>query len=125
MAEKDREHSKDNLIWSGKDHRNRTVNLYTKERDHILERHGEIMGNNFTAVYDTVEHPDSVYESGEYDNREVFFKKTTEATYGEKFFTKTIVEYEQSNTSGFIVTALPQKKEGGNVGQRTYPEDDV
>lgn len=125
MTDKDNAHNKKNLIWTGTDYKNRTVNLYTPERDHILDRHGEIMGNNFTAIYDTVEHPDSVYESGEFDNREVFFKKSTEATYGDKFFTKTIVEYEDENTSGFIVTSLPQKKEGGNVGRRTYPKNDV
>lgn len=123
MDEKEIEHSKENLIWSGTDYQNRSVSLYVADRDHILDRHGEIMGNNFTAIYDTVENPDSVYESGEFDNREVFFKKSTEATYGQKFLTKAVVEYNENNTSGFIVTSLPTKKEGGNVGQRIYPKD--
>ncbi len=124
MGEKDLDHSKENLIWSGKDHKGRSVSLFTGERDHIIEHHG-IMWNNFTAVYDSVEQPDAVYESGEYDNREVFFKKSSIPTYSTKYYTKTIVEYEKSNDSGYIVTSLPSKKEGGNVGQRTYPENEI
>ena len=124
MGGKELEHSKENLIWTGQDHKGRSVSLFTRERDHIIEHH-DIMGNNFTAVYDSVEDPDSVYDSAEYDNREVFFKKSTIATYSTNFFTKTIVEYEQDNKSGYIVTSMPSKKEGGNVGQRTYPENEI
>lgn len=66
-------HTKDNEIWKGKDHENRTVRLYVPERDHILNGH-DIMGNNFTAIYDTVQSPRAVYKSGESDNREFFLK---------------------------------------------------
>ena len=118
-------HTPDNLIWKGKDHKNATVCLFVPERDHILEGHGEIIGNNFTAVYDSVSSPDSVYESGSRDNREVFFKDSEEATYHNRLITKTVVEYNTARTAGFIVTAMPVKKVGGNIGVRTYPENDV
>ena len=119
MKPENNDHTKKNLIWSGKDHQNITVNLYVKERDHILESHGEMLGNNFTAIYDSVEHPDEVYDSGEFDNRSVFFKKSEEATYYPRFFTKTIVEYNSEGTTGFIVTSMPKEKVGGNIGRRT------
>ena len=119
----DREHTKETLIWSGKDFQSKTVRLYERERDHILDRHGDIMGNNFTAVYDSVEHPDSVYYSGEGDTRKVYFKMSPEATYTPKYYTKTVVEFDEGDTEGFIVTAMPSKKEGGNVGSRIYPEE--
>lgn len=64
--------SKDSLIWQGTDYRSRTVSLYEHERDHILEH--EIMGKNFTAIYETVERPDSVFLSTQNPEREVFFK---------------------------------------------------
>lgn len=117
------EHVKEKLIWQGKDFQNATVNLYEYERDHILEHHGEVMGNNFTAIYDTVEKPKSVYESGTERNRLVFFKMSDEATYTPKFFTKAIVEYNDEKTEGYIVTAMPSKKERGNIGDRVYPEE--
>lgn len=125
MEEEKRGHTPDNLVWTGKDHRGATVNLYVPERDHIIYGHGEIMGNNFTAIYDSVTNPDSVYNSGSYDNREVFFKKSGNATYYPHLITKTIVEYTERREKGFIVTAMPVKKEGGNVGEQTYPENDI
>lgn len=119
----ERKHSKENLIWSGKDYKSRTVNLFVYERDHILDRHGEIMGNNFTAVYDTVQDPDAVYNSAEGDDRKVYFKMSPEATYTPRYLTKTIVEFNKEETEGFIVTAMPSKKEGGSVGDKIYPEE--
>lgn len=122
MGEVERGHTNDNIIWSGKDHNSVTVKLYVNERDHIIESH-EVMENNFTAIYDTVESPDSVYESGDIGyrgKRAVFFKRTKNATYF-PLLTKAIVEYNDERTEGFIVTAFPRKKEDGNVGVRTYP----
>ena len=69
-----------------------------------------------------MENPDSVYYSAEGESREVFFKMSPEASYTPKFLTKTIVEFDQEKTEGFIVTAMPSKKEGGNIGDRIYPE---
>lgn len=125
MHEEKRGHTPDNLIWKGKDHKSTTVCLYANERDHIIERHDVPMGKNFTAIYDSVSSPDLVFESGEYDNREVFYKLSPEASYFPRLMTKTIVEYDAKRTKGFIVTAMPAKEVGGNIGVRTYPEEEL
>lgn len=128
MSEMDRAHSKENLIWSGQDYQNKTVSLYAAERDHIINGHNDQISENFTAIYDSVESPDSVYEGGVAKNnhgvRKVFFKKSAIATYYPKFLTKTVVEYP-TDDNGFIVTAFVTGKEGGNVGRKLYPEEDV
>ena len=64
------------------------------------------------AVKETINTPDSVYKSEDSDNRKVFFKKTTNATYGTKFSTKVIVEYSQPD-EGEVVTTFPTKAEKG------------
>lgn len=126
MDEKSRCHSPETLIWSGVDYKKRPVSMYTYERDHILDGHSVPMADNFTAIYDTIVAPDSVYESGEFDNREVFFKKTAKATYYPNLLTKVIVEYNTpTGSDGYVVTAFPAKKEGGNVGVRVYPESEL
>lgn len=126
MFDESRGHTRDTFIWKGLDHKNATVRLFVPERDHILDHHEHQMGMNFEAIYDSVTSPDEVYESGSFDNREVFFKSSSLATYHPKgFITKTVVEYNSERTEGFIVTAMPAKKVGGNVGVRTYPESDV
>lgn len=127
MDEKSCYHSRESLIWSDVDYKKRTVSMYTYERDHILEGHSSPMADNFTAIYDTIVAPDSVYESGEFDNREVFFKNSEEATYYPKLLTKVVVEYNNTpmGSDGFVVTAFPTKKEGGNVGVRVYPESEL
>ena len=117
------EHTEANRINTIQDYKSRTVKLFVQERDHIIDHHG-IMSNNFDAIYDSVSNPDSVYKSGSHDTREVFFKNSPYASYSSRFITKTIVEYDDSN-EGFIVTAMPVGKEGGNVGQKLYPEDEL
>ena len=125
MPNDERAHSKQNRIIEIEDYKGASVSLYTPERDHILEHHDVPMGENFHAIYDSVQSPDSVYESGTHDNREVYFKKWASATYGTKFYTKTIVEYDTDRTVGNIVTAMPSKREGGNVGVRLYPDEEL
>ena len=117
----DLEHTKDNEIWKGKDYVGRIVMLYVNERDHILSGH-PVMSNSFTAVYDTVQSPESVYRAAEIPCREVFFKRSSQAEYNPRLYTKAIVEYNTENTEGFIVTAFPKDKEDGNIGEKLYPE---
>ena len=129
MSEIERKHTKENLIWQGKDYENKTVSLYVNERDHIINDHeNEPIAHNFTAIYDSVESPESVYEGGEASNahgdRKVFFKKSAIASYYPDYYTKTIVEY-QTEKSGFIVSAFTSKKEGGNVGKKLYPKEEL
>jgi len=115
-------HTKSTEIWKGKDPENRVVRLYEPERDHIISEH-DIMGQNFTAIYDTIEMPQSIYKSGESDDREVYFKKSKQASYGSRFYTKAVVQFNKEGTEGYIVTAFPHSKEGGNIGERTYPKN--
>ena len=117
----DIEHSKANEIWKGKDYVGRIVKLYVNERDHILSGHS-VMSNSFTAVYDTVQSPESVYQAADMPNREVFFKHSSQAEYNPRLYTKAIVEYNTEDTEGFIVTAFPTDKEGGNIGDKLYPK---
>lgn len=109
-----KERTKETLIWSTEDYKSRTVSLYAAERDHIEEHHPNM---DFREIKKCVANPDSVYTSGTSDEREVMFRKPD----GKSIYTKTVVEYEE-NGNGFVVTALPTKKEGGNVGEKLYPE---
>jgi len=116
------ESKKSDLIWSGKDCFSRDVCLYVQERDHIIARHPD-MNDNFTAIYDTVTSPDSVFESPSHCNREVMYKRAVSATY-HPLITKVIVEYNVPETgTGHIVTAFPNKQVGGNVGKQKYPQE--
>lgn len=111
--------SKSDLIWTGKDYQSRWVSLYVQERDHIYNEHCE-MQNNFTALYETITDPDSVYASASHPNREVLFKATQTADYS-PLITKTIVEYDREEVeTGHVVTSFPTRKEGGNVGKQLY-----
>lgn len=112
--------NKEDLIWKGKDYQARTVSLYVQERDHIMEH--EIVQDNFTAVYDTIESPDTVYQSAESSDREVFFKRSEEATYGKGLLTKAVVEYTMEGGDGFVVSAWPQREEKGGIADKLYPE---
>lgn len=88
--------------------------------DHIVFEH-EIMRNNSKAVKDTVKDPESVYQSAENENREVYFKASSYSTY--KIKTKVVVEYSESkngNVKGEVVTAFPSKDERGNIGEIVY-----
>lgn len=88
---------------------------------HIVSNHG-IMKENKAAVVETIQSPDTVHESQGYENRKVFFKTTSSATYGKKFNTKVIVEYDE-NSSGEIVTAFPSKSTKGGIGNVVYSTD--
>lgn len=112
--------NKDTLIWSGKDYQSRTVSLFEYDRDHIMEH--EIMQDNFTAIYDTIVSPDSVYQSSESEVREVFFKRSKEANYRAGLLTKAVVEYTMEGGDGYVVTAWPQPKETGGIGDQLYPK---
>ena len=109
------------LIWTGKDYLSRDVSLYVPERDHIANEH-EIMGENFTAIYDTITSPSCVYSSQSHPQcREVMFKTSKLATYY-PLATKVIVDYSGEEGKGNVVTAFPTKQEGGNVGQQLHPK---
>ena len=87
--------------------------------NHIVKNHS-IMARNKHAVEEAISNPDKVYESDDYDNRKVFFKISTSPTYGDKFNTKVIVEYNKPS-EGEIVTAFPTKDVKGGIGDVIYP----
>lgn len=101
------------------DHEGNTV-ICTRARwyGHIVSGHG-IMRANKEAVVDTIQDPDEVYKDSDYEKRKLFFKSTTKATYGMKYHTKVVVEYEET-AKGEIVTAYPSKAKG-SVGDALYP----
>ena len=95
--------------------------------EHILKGHGEMRGNEH-AVEKTIVSPDEVYKSAEYDNRDVYFKKSSGASYEAKGFgTRVIVDIpNKSIPAGDIVTAFAAKNIGGNIdaNDKLYPKPD-
>lgn len=89
---------------------------------HVIVGH-QIMKNNKEAVEETITSPDIVFQSGEYDKREVYFKETSSASYSNKFKTKVIVEYDESDV-GEIVTAFPIKDVKGGIGNVIYQKEE-
>lgn len=85
--------------------------------EHIVSGH-PIMTNNLAAIQKTIESPDVVYQSNEWPTRDVYFGRYTGATYGDKLFTKVIVEVPgQPNEIGVVVSAWPQQKIAGNISK--------
>ncbi len=86
---------------------------------HIASGH-EIMRKNKMAVEETINSPDTVYTSSTSPIRKVFFKTSSNATYGTNLKTKVIVEYACAE-EGEVVTAFPTKTETGGVEDVIYP----
>jgi hypothetical protein len=90
--------------------------------NHVAAGSHKIMSKNKDAVVDTLRSPDAVYNSSDYANRKVFFKKSTHSSYDcNRFNTKVVVGYD-SNQSGEIITAFPSPGEKGGIGDVIYPE---
>lgn len=84
---------------------------------HVINNHG-IMARNKDVVVETLKTPDEVYEDALYENRNLYFKTDSRATYGTKFLTKVVVEFGE-NTAGEIITAYPTNTKG-SVGDVVY-----
>jgi len=83
--------------------------------DHIIAGHS-MMKDNLDAVKDTIKSPYQIYQSLSDPKRDVFFGKSSVATYGEKFYTKVVVEQpKDSQSKGYVVTAFPSKEIKGNI----------
>jgi hypothetical protein len=86
------------------DPRGITVVCYRSIWDnHILEH--SAMENNEQAVINTLVSPDVIYGSGDYPNRDVYFKIRSGAAFGEKLYIKAVVEI--NNNAGVLITAFP------------------
>lgn len=91
--------------------------------EHVVLHH-KVMEKNVDAVKDTIKDPDSVYQSKDYENREVYFKASEFSTY--PMLTKVIVEdgiSKAGNPKGEVVTAFNTKKEEGGIADVVYKRE--
>lgn len=94
------------------------ISCFQYDWKHITNNH-EIMEANKEAIKDTLEKPLCIYNSNQWTNRQIYFGKTDKATYGDKFYTKVVVEMPDTNeTEGRLISAWPQKDIKGNVDER-------
>lgn len=94
-----------------------TVSCTNESWDHIVTHGHEVMENNVDAMIEAIGDPVYVYKSAEHPkSRDVFFGKSTVATYGESYYTKVIVEKpNEYNNEGEIVSAWPQPTISGGI----------
>ncbi|CDA90809.1 unknown [Firmicutes bacterium CAG:238] len=94
-----------------------TVSCTDQTWDHIVTHGHLVMEKNVDALRDAVEDLIYIFESCDYpESRQIFFGRSSTATYGEKFFTKVVVEMpDEYNEKGEIVSAWPEKKIKGGI----------
>lgn len=85
----------------------------TASWNHITDGH-KIMEKNEAAIVDALENPLYIYESNQWENRDVYFAKSEKATYGKKLYTKVVVENNKEK-SNEVVTAWPQHDIKGGI----------
>jgi len=87
--------------------------------EHILDLSGHsIMTNNLEAVRVTVIEPEVIYRSNQWENRDIYFKRCSNATYGDKLYTKVVIQRPGLNDdSGWVVSAWPQPGIKGNISE--------
>ena len=85
----------------------------TSSWNHITNGH-KIMAKNEAAIVDTLKEPLYVYKSDKWGNRDVYFAKSQKATYGEKFYTKVVVENNKEKPNE-VITAWPQPDIKGGI----------
>lgn len=92
-----------------------TVSCSVESWSHI-EQH-EIMKTNREAVIEAIGDPTAIYTSEEWpETRDIYFGKSEKATYGEKLFTKVVVNRPtEYNSEGEVVSAWPQPNISGNI----------
>ena len=87
--------------------------------NHIDDRH-PIMKENEKALVNAISDPVAIYSSEKWpEKRDVYFGKTSQATYGEKMFTKVVIDKpDEYNKEGQVISAWPQKSISGNINER-------
>lgn len=85
--------------------------------NHIICETGHpIMKENLQSVQMTVKDPDVVYLSSQWENRDIYFKRCVQATYGGILYTKVVVEKPDiKDEHGYVVTSWPNKGISGNI----------
>ncbi|MBE5846201.1 MAG: hypothetical protein E7300_00815 [Lachnospiraceae bacterium] len=107
--------------FSVKDYKGRTVNCTADTwYGHLANSDHAIMYGNEGSVKNTIADPDVVYQSNQFESREVFFKNDKNANYT-PLYTKVVVEY--SDNVGDVVTTFPVKAEKGGIGDVIYRKD--
>lgn len=86
---------------------------------HVLPNH-PVMKDNLSAVKDTIESPEAVFESSQNKDRKVYFKESKSSTYN--MYTKVVTKSIGENVSE-IVSAWPQKEIKGGIGDEIYHEE--
>lgn len=81
----------------------------------IATRH-PIMEGNLDAVKETIENPEAIYISSQTPVRNVYFARSTTATYT-GLYTKVVVTVDDNNKTGSVVSAWPQKAMTGGITQ--------
>lgn len=94
--------------------------LEVAERDHIMEH--DIMGDQFHAIYSTIENPDVVYVSPLSQDREVSISRSCGFKYSQ-LYVRAIIEY--NGDTGKVITAFPTRKEEGGLGAKLYDKDEI
>ncbi len=82
---------------------------------HIVAGH-TIMEYNDKAVKETIDNPDVIYRSSQSPIRNVYFAKPSSSTYG-NLYTKVVVQINDTDKTGEIVSAWPQPSISGGIDQ--------
>lgn len=97
-------------VWNNK------VVLYKEDYEkHILVNHPEMQDINELKI--TIENPNIVYKSKNFENRRIFFKLGANNKY-KKLYTKAIVEYNSNEariTTSFLSSDIQGVEEGGLI----------
>lgn len=105
------------LIFSTRDPRGVEVSCtHGRWNNHIITGH-TIMKDNLQAVIETIESPERICQSSQYPERDVYFGRTSSATYNDELYTKVIVHIDIETQTGSVVTAFPQYGMTGGVDE--------
>ncbi|KXG78306.1 hypothetical protein [Thermotalea metallivorans] len=81
--------------------------------EHIVSGH-VIMRDNLNAIKSTIEEPEVIYKSSQSPIRDVYFSKVPTSSYP-KMYTKVVVQIDDGNMTGEVVSAWPQKDISGGI----------
>ncbi len=109
------ENSSDKVLWTVQ---GPLVPVYlTEERLDHIRRHGDMIGNE-DAIRDTVEVPNTIFESSRWSNRDVYFLLGAHSRFPQ-LYQKVVVEYD-SNELGKVITAHLTDDLGQGTGSVKY-----
>ena len=91
----------------------------TQWQSHLINNHTVMKGNE-QAIKEAIEDPEAIFKSNSEPNTEVYFGLSTSATYGQRNFTKVIVDF--TTPTGYIISAWPQKDIKGNIEKKALYE---